>query len=358
MYRTKGGGGFAAEDANALHDAWNFQEVDKVGVDRSKNGPDRIVGDTAIQSKYCQNARSSVNNAFDGAKGQYRYSGQKLEVPSDQYEECIKIMQEKIRNNQVPGVSDPAKASEIVKRGNFTYTESQKLREAWTTESIKFDVKSQTLTCGSAAALSAAITYLSARSKGASEKEALKKAGKEAGASALTTGISGVATQQFLRTAAGRATDKAIESVCKEAVKQVCKTHAGRVIVTQTALGAAGKEAAKEAGRRAAIAGAKGTVASIAKSNLITGTVVTVATSATDVYRYAKGDISGKELTKNTASRAAGVAGGSAGWAGGAALGTAICPGVGTVIGALGGAVLCGTGASTAVHKALSWFGL
>ncbi len=349
MYHAKGGNGYAAEDANALHDAWSFKEVRKVGVNRSLNGPDRIVGDVQIQSKYYQTARQSITKAFDGAKGQYRYPGQKLEIPYNQYREGVPIMQEKICNNQVPQVKDPAMASEILKQGNCSYNDSKNLKLPCTKQSLGFDVKSQAATSAATAALTATATYISERRNGASNKEALLKAGKNAGLNALLTGGSGVVTQQFLRTAAGRATDKVIQSTFEEGVKQVCKTGVGRAMLSQSAK-ALGKEAAAKATQRAALA-------SVAKSNVITGAVLTAVTASIDTYHYFKGDISGKELTKNTASRAAGVAGGSAGWAAGAAAGTAICPGVGTVLGALGGAVLCGTGASAVVHKVFSKFG-
>ena len=43
-----------------------------------------------------------------------------LEVPSDQYEEAIRIMEEKIRNGQVPGCKNPKDASKIIRKGNIT----------------------------------------------------------------------------------------------------------------------------------------------------------------------------------------------------------------------------------------------
>lgn len=357
-YGTRGGHGFSAEDANALDDFFLGNNVDKCGWKNTLNGADRIVNNVPIQSKYCRSASCSVNSAFNGAHGNYRYTGQKLEVPRDQYNEALKIMREKILNKQVPGVTDPAKASDIVKCGNYTYDEAIKLAKAGTAKSICFDLKAQSVTCISAAGLSGVVSYISARNHGLSPQEALKQASKDAGWSAAFAMGTGVATQQFLRTTAGRATEKAIENVAKAAVKEACKSHIGRVIVAQNAIGSAGKAAATEAGKKVAMASAKRTAAAALKGNIITGTVMTVATSIPDTVKLCKGEISGKEFTKNTASRAAGIAGGSAGWAGGAALGTAICPGIGTAIGALVGSIAAGAGASSASHKVLSWLGL
>ena len=55
-YHSKQGHGFAAEDANALWDKMHGKRVDKVGMDNSKNGADRVVNGVEIQTKYCANA--------------------------------------------------------------------------------------------------------------------------------------------------------------------------------------------------------------------------------------------------------------------------------------------------------------
>ena len=41
-YHTRGGHGFAAEDANAMSDAFSGKRVDKVGMDNALDGADRI----------------------------------------------------------------------------------------------------------------------------------------------------------------------------------------------------------------------------------------------------------------------------------------------------------------------------
>lgn len=40
----------------------------------------------------------------------------KIEVPSDKYDEAVMAMEEKIKNGQVKGVSDPNEAKNIVKK--------------------------------------------------------------------------------------------------------------------------------------------------------------------------------------------------------------------------------------------------
>lgn len=49
----------------------------------------------------------------------------KIEVPSDKYDEAVRAMEEKIKNGQVKGVSDPNEAKNIVKKGHFTYAQAK-----------------------------------------------------------------------------------------------------------------------------------------------------------------------------------------------------------------------------------------
>ena len=59
-YHSRQGHGFAAEDANAMHDSWQGKSVDKVGMDNALNGADRVVNGIQIQTKYCADAAKSV----------------------------------------------------------------------------------------------------------------------------------------------------------------------------------------------------------------------------------------------------------------------------------------------------------
>ena len=98
-FNGRQGHGYAAEQGNNLYDTINGRNAEILGDDNAKNGPDRIVDGQLIQTKYCQNAKASVNSGFKD--GKYRYldsngNPMQLEVPSDQYEEAIRIMEEKL----------------------------------------------------------------------------------------------------------------------------------------------------------------------------------------------------------------------------------------------------------------------
>lgn len=118
------GHGFAAERANHLYDKVTGNDAQLVGDDNAKNGADRIVNGVQIQSKYCATGSKCIKECFD-KNGNWRYSNpdgspMKIEVPSDKYDDAVRAMEERIRRGEVPGVSDPAKAKEIVCKGHFT----------------------------------------------------------------------------------------------------------------------------------------------------------------------------------------------------------------------------------------------
>lgn len=345
-YHSKQGHGFAAEDANAMRDRMLGKIVKKVGLDNSLNGADRISDGVQIQTKYCANASKSVNAAFEN--GTYRYEGMKLEVPSDQYNEAIRIMREKIANGDVKGVTDPNQASKIILKGHYTYDEAVRIAKAGNIDSIKFDVQTQTVACAFACGLSFAVSYCTAKSNGMSHTDALKYAGKQTAKSGVTTMVTGVAAQQLLRTQVGRNFAAAATKAVKPVVQTAMKTELGKQAITKTASVIAGKQVTGIA--------ATNVVAKALRTNAVVSGVVFVGTTIPDVVNLCRGKISGAEFAENTATNAAGVGGGWAGASVGAAVGSAICPGVGTVIGGIVGGIGGGMGASLGVKKVFSWF--
>jgi len=330
-YHTKGGHGFAAEDANAFADAIKGKRVIQSGIFNEANGPDRIVNGVKIQTKYYQTARQSVNAAFDPDTGLYRYPGQVLEVPADQYDEAVKIMEQKIREGKVPGVKNPADAKKLVKRGELTYQQAKNLAKAGTIESLKFDVKTQAVVATYAFGLSALVSFAFALWSGKSPKEAFKEA---MGAAVKVAGVSfvtGVLTAQILRTrtaAVGRV-------VIRSGLKQIYSTRLGKAFIEGLAKVSLGR-------------GVYGTaainhVSKLLRTNAVTATISFVITSGPDFYRtIIDGSQSWRQLIKNLITNAAGIAGGMGGWAAGAAIGASLGP-VGAVVGGLIGALVGGT---------------
>ena len=322
------------------------KSVDKVGLDNSLNGPDRISNGVMIQTKYHANASKSIASAFDN--NSYRYGPMKLEVPRDQYDEAIRLMRNRIANREVPGITDPKMAEQIVIKGHYTYNEAVRIAKAGNIDSIKFDIQTQSVACAFACGLSFLVTYCTAKAQGMSHTKALKIASKEAAKSSCATMISGVAAQQLLRTQVGRDFANVATKAVKPVVRAAMNTDVGKQMVTKTAQVIVGKQVAGVA--------AANVVTKALRTNLVISSVVFVGTTIPDAVKFSRGKISGQEFAENTASNAAGIGGGWAGASVGAAAGSVICPGVGTVIGGIIGGIGGGIGASTGVRKVFSLF--
>ena len=352
-YYTKGGHGFAAEDANDFADRIRGKRAEIAGTSNEFNGPDRIVDGVRVQSKYFQTAPDTVAAAFDSTSGNYRYPGQILEVPKDQYETCVELMRDRIAKGQVPGFSNPADAERIVKQGTVTYRQARNIARAGNIDSLMFDTKTQAVTCTYVFAISFAVNFARGRWSGQSTEDAMRAAFGSALATGGTTLIIGVVSAQLLRTRAA-----AIGAVTvRNGMKSVSHTNIGRQTIHRIAAGSLGKP----------VYGAAATnhVAKLLRSNAITSIAATAVITAPDFYRAAfDGSISWRQFTKNLSVNAAGVAGGVGGWMGGAAVGgaagsavpivgTAAGAVIGGIIGALGGGVVGSSAAKAAADGIL-----
>lgn len=346
QYRNKQGHEWAAEDANAMSDRLSGKRVEQVGTDNSCNGADRIVNGMKIQTKYCASAQDSVNAAFRDCK--YRYDGMKLEVPKEQYNEVVRLMADKIRDGQVSGVTDPAAAKDMVLKGSYTYKEAKNIAKAGNIDSIKFDMKTQAITCGLTCGMSFVLTYTNSIRCGKSHKQALQEASSQVAKSGATAMVIGVGTQQLLRTSVGRSIAASATHVSRTVIDVACKTQVGQRIVEKTATALIGKQVVGQA--------AKNVLTKGMRTNMVTGGVMLAAQTIPDAVKVCQGKMSGGQFCENVASNTAGLGGGYAGATAGAALGTAILPGVGTVIGGIIGGVGGGIAGSSVVRGVCSWF--
>jgi gas vesicle protein len=344
-FHTKGGTGFAAEDANLLNDKLRGHKVDQVGTTNELNGADRIVNRVPIQTKYYDSPNSTIKAAFNNdTAGNYRYNGQLLEVPSDQYDDCVRLMRKKIEEGKVPGITDPKEAEEIVKKGDVTYKQAKNIAKAGNIDSLVFDMKSQSIVSTYAFAISFSISFAKMKWDGKSTEDALKESVSMALQSGATSFITGIATAQILRTKTA-----AIGVVfMRDSVKSVAQTNIGKSVVEKVAQASLGK----------AVYGAAATnhVAKLLRTNVVTSVATTVIISAPDFYRAAfSGSISWAQFAKNLTVNGAGVAGGAGGWmagaAGGAVLGSAI-PIIGTAAGGIIGGILGAFAGGTAAASA------
>lgn len=343
-YRNpKSSHGYVAEDANALYDRLHGRKVVKTGESNDPDGPDRIVDGVRIQTKFCKDAASTIHTSFNKHTGMYRYNGQVLEVPKDQYEEAVKLMAQKISEGKVEGVTDPAQASKMVKASPYTYKQSVSITKAGNLDSIKFDVMNQAGASLKSGAISTVTSFVDAKMRGESTVTALKSSAKQGACTAGKTMVTGVATQQILRTGAGRTVSAAAQKGIGKAIDATMKTQAGRKVIEKTASAIGGKAVSGAA--------AKQVLSRAGSTNVVTAAISFVVSAVPDTVRLCTRKISGKEYAIRTASNGAGLAGGTGGAWAGAAIGTAICPGIGTAVGGFIGSMVGGIGGSTLVSK-------
>lgn len=340
------GHGFAAEQANHLYDVLTGKDAVIIGGDNAKNGADRLVNGIKIQTKYCQDAAASVSAAFE--QGQYRYinsdgSLMQLEVPSDQYEKAVELMAKRIKNGQVQGITDPAEAKNIVRKGHFTYKQAANIVKTGTIESLTFDAVNGAIISTSAFGITAVLTFAQSLWNGDPPDIAAEKAaysGLQIGGAAF---MNSVITAQLMRTGLNKALVAPTDAVIKLLGPKTSAYIANSLRSGANIYGAA----------------AMNNVAKLLRGNMVTSMVMTVILSARDISNAFRGRISGKQLFKNITTTAGGMGGGTAGIIAGKFVLRLIAPGAGAVAGfvvSLAGAAAGGTAGSVVTNAVVGQF--
>lgn len=342
-FHARQGHGFAAERANTLFDKLTGHDAHIVGDDNAKNGADRMVDGVFIQSKYCRTGAACVDECFD-TDGTFRYmhdgKPMQIEVPSDKWDAAVEAMQEKIKNGQVPGVTDPNEAKNIVRKGHFTYEQAKNIAKAGTVESITYDAVNGAIIATSAFGITAVITLATSLWNG----EDFDKSLKLATYSGLKVGGTAFAATVIASQLSKAGLNSALVG-SSEAFVAFMGPKASAVLIN-----------AFRSGSNIYGAAAMKSAAKLLRGNVITAGVTVVVLSTFDIANIFRGRISGKQLFKNLTSTTTTVAGGTGGWLGGAAIGSAILPGAGTIIGGLIGSVAAGAVAGKATDYVLGKF--
>lgn len=268
--------------------------MELVGQGNELNGADRRVGNQLIQTKYHKDARESVNAAFDSSNnGMYKYKDKQLEIPKDQYDRGLEIFGEKIRQGKVEGVTNPAEAKNIIRKGRITYGEAKNIAQSEKLTSLKYDALDGAINSLPGASISFVIVFAQAKWSGIETKKATLIAGEQ-GFWALVKGtLIYAGSQQFAKRLTTQISDYFRKKVTAEVVA-----------------------------RRAA-------------------PVISFAVIITpDIFDALVGRISSQQLLKNVAVAGGGMLAG----AGAGAVGGALAGPVGAVVGALAGGIAGGFG--------------
>lgn len=350
---SRQGHGFGGEKLNHLYDTLTGKDAEIIGVDNAKNGADRLVDGVNIQTKYCATGSRCINECFDDTTKMMRYlnsdgTPMQIEVPSDKYDDAIRAMEHKIKNGQVPGVNDPSKAKDIVRKGNFTYQQAVNVAKFGTIESLTYDAINGVKLAGVSMGISSAISFGVAIWSGKEWKEALKdsvysglKVGGIAWAGSIVAAQLGrTGMEQALR----GATDYLVKNMGSKAYHLLANAlrSSDKMIYGAAAMNHASK---------------------LLRGNFVTGIATTLVLSTADFYRLFNGRVSGAQVFKNVTKTGASVAGGIGGWMGGAVAGGAVGSAVpilgtavGTIVGGIIGSLAGGSGANKVAETVLDVF--
>lgn len=328
-FNGRQGHGFAAEEANHLADKMSGKDAQIVGRDNAKNGADRLVNGSNIQTKYCATPERCIDACFEN--NQFRYinkdgSLMKIEVPKGKVSECRNIFIKKMKEGRVEGVNPNASdkalqkiADKTIIEGSVTYEQAQNIAKFGNIDSITYDALKGVNVAGVAFGISAVVEYARAIQDGKDIEVAIKQSlyvGLKSGGQAL---LVTVAAAQLGRTqVVNKGTEYAIE---------VYRNYFGKV--TKKAAGQLSKSLS---------------------SNAATAIASVTILSAMDFKRLIDGKISIAQLVKNMSKTATNVVSGIAGYAATGAVVGSVLPGVGNLLGgAVGVAVGLAGGAVTSI---------
>lgn len=322
---SKGGHGFVAEVANNKIDSILLKDTKILGDNNAKDGPDRSVNGQWVQSKYCQTPEECIKAAFDDHK--YRYIDQngqpmQVEVPKDKYSESVRLMEKRIRDGEVPGITDEGQAKNLVRAGHLTYDQAKNITKFGTMESLVYDAATGAVVALTAGGISFAVTAMTAYMRTGNKEAALKVAviqsSKQAGKSLLVY----ISSQQLHRV-------KELQAFLNVAV-DVNALPPSLVDFLKSGLGVSDTNKLQ----------------SVLHGTVVTTVVLVAIVSVPNIISLIRGRISPQQMMKNVTVVTAGVTGGVIGSVIGGSLGTMLAGPfgmyAGNFIGGSIGAVIAG----------------
>lgn len=326
------GGGYAAEYGNNTLDRFLGKSVENAAQDldpltgrQVKHGADRIVDGVKIQTKYYQSASESIGSAFKHNKSIYVDNGEmmQIEVPRDQYQEALRLMQKRINSGQVEGAKPGDDPKKYVKKGHFTYKQANNIAIAGSVESLTVDVMNGAVVCTKAGGVSAIIAFSKAIWEGHSVEDAAK-VGISVGMRVLGKGTFVYAlTMQLSR-------DKLINPFASNILTSqgTVKSVAYIANPISTASEKLASSISKSAIANSRAGQAMG-LNNITGKHVVSSGITAAVVFGPDICRALSGRISAKQLFKNSAVGASGI--------GGSLIGQALIPIpiVGAVVGGM-----------------------
>lgn len=325
------GHGYAAEYGNNVFDKLAgkkvinaAQNLDENGR-QVKNGADKIVNGTPVQTKYYQSASETIGAAFEHHSAKYIYQASdgstqmmQIEVPRDQYNESLKLMQKRIDRGEVPGAKPGDDPRKYVKKGFFSYDSACCAAQSGTIQGLTIDLAQGAICASGAAGISALIMFAQSLWNGRTLKEAMGDSmqvavlvlGKGAVTYTITMQLSRKNFANLLKRHHTSTGKKAGYENISNPIYKFSDNVANKISNSTFANSSIGEKIGLN---------------KLDAQKMISGGVMVVIIYGPDTIRAIQGKISGKQLFKNSMVATGGVLG--------AVVGTAIVPGVGGIIG-------------------------
>lgn len=302
---------------------------------------------TSVSSRYCDDSEATARSLFDD-DGTFLFDNSYVEVPPEQYDQIISSLKEKIKLGKVKTssgktIKNPQTILQKIKKGGLSYKQVRNIARAGNIDSLKFDVKTNAVSCSCSLGVSFAIGMALSIWGGQNIRQAFVTNLRSSLNSSLSSMLISVATAQVLRTSVSAVGAGATTSV----VGNLYGSSVGHRVIDSLA--------SYSAGTALSSAGAVAQVSSLLRTNVISGAVTAAILTAPDFYRaiFAK-SISWQQLTKNMAVNIASIAGGTGGWLVCAAIGASagsVIPGPGTAVGGLVGGIAGAFAGSTVATR-------
>ena len=321
---TNGG---AATTASASEADLTLGLVEKMGAVKTK-------------SMYYNSASECYQYLF-GEDGALLYD--EVEVPADQYDNIVSYVKKKIKDGEVPNLSDPEEVTEIIKKGVLTFTQAKHLVEEKKIDVLFFNTGNRAIGISMDIGLSAIYQYASDIWRGEDPDKAMENSVVLGLSTAGKTIVTSVMNDEVVISNLNHLLIPATDALVRGAYHNVSKGFINFLA---------------NLGRDGATIYAGAAINHLAKilRELISSSAFAVALvgvrSIPDINDFIHGRISGKQLGKEMAKLAGQMGfaalgaflGGKiiAGAAGAATIGAAsgsVVPGPGTIIGGLIGAI-------------------
>lgn len=219
----------------------------------------------------------------------------KIEVPRDQYKECVKILQKKIDSGQLEskGIHKGDCAETYLRKGYVTYNQALNITKAGTIDGLVIDAIQGIVCSVGSGSITAIITFAFCKWNGMNTKEAAKNSilsfAKVVGKSTAIFMV----TMQLSRKKAANIFSYTMNTSFENPFYKVSETLASKISSSYFAKSKIGSKIGLN---------------SIKGKTVISGTVTTAVTFGPDICRVLVGRISFKQLIKNSTIGASGIA--------------------------------------------------